>query len=194
MLIVGTDAARVEADLVAGRLSCPACGDSLRPWGHGADREVRLLGGVERRRFRRSVCPACRVTHVLLPEDTLVRRRDGAEVVGAALTAKVKGEGHRRVALGLGRPASTVRGWLRRFAAMADRLRQHFTRWAHAVEPTFEHRFAGQDAFGDAVEAIGVLGIVTVRRFGPRPVWSLASVVTGGGLLANTSSPWATPV
>ena len=169
-------------------------GGSLRPWGHGADREVRLLEGVERRRFRRSVCPACEATHVLVSEDTLVRRRDGAEVVGAALTAKAKGDGHRRVALGLGRPASTVRGWLRRFAAMADRLRQHFTRWAHAVEPTFEHRFAGQDAFGDAVEAIGVLGIVAVRRFGPRPVWSLASVVTGGGLLANTSSPWATPV
>ncbi len=194
MLIVGTDAAQVEADLVTGRLCCPGCGNSLRPWGHGAEREVRQLERVERRRFRRSLCPTCKVTHVLVPEDTLVRRRDGAQVVGAALIAKAKGAGHRRVALGLGRPASTVRGWLRRFAAMAEQLRQHFTRWAHALEPTFDHRFAGQDPFGDAVEAIGVLGIVAVRRFGPRPVWSLASVVTGGGLLANTSSLWATPL
>jgi len=27
---------------------------------------------------------------------------------------------------------------------------------------------------------------VAVRRFGPRPVWSLASFVTGGALLCNT--------
>ena len=33
-----------------------------------------------------------------------------------------------------------------------------------------------------------------VRRFGPRPPWSLASVVTGGGLLSNTSCLWAQPV
>lgn len=194
MLIVGTDAARVETDLTEGRLTCPACGGGLRPWGHGADREVRMLEGVERRRFRRSICPACRATHVLVPEDILVRRRDGAEVVGAALTAKANGEGHRPIALRLGRPASTVRGWLRRFGAMADQLREHFTRWAHAIEPTFDQRSTGNGAFSDAVEAIGVLGIVAVRRFGPRPVWSLASVLTGGGLLANTSSPWAVPV
>ena len=110
MLMVGTDAARVEMELVAGRLSCPAYGGGLRLWGHGADREVRRLEGVERRRFRRSVCPTCAATHVLVPEDTLVRRRDGAEVVGAALTAKAKGDGHGRVALALGRPASTVPG------------------------------------------------------------------------------------
>ncbi len=54
--------------------------------------------------------------------------------------------------------------------------------------------FAGGSGFSDAVEAIGVLGIVAVRRFGPRPAWSLACVVTGGGLLANTSSPWVQPV
>ena len=77
---------------------------------------------------------------------------------------------------------------------MATELREHFTRWSYAVEPTLDHGSVGVGAFGDAVEAIGVLGVVAVRRFGPRPVWSLASVVTGGGLLANTSSPWAMPV
>lgn len=194
MLIVGTDAAHVETELVAGRLACPACGGRLRPWGHGIEREVRRLGAVERRRFRRSVCPACSLTHVLVPEDTLVRRRDDAAVVGRALLAKANGDGHRRIALRLGRPTSTVRGWLRRFSVMAERLREHFTRWAHALDPSFDHRAVGAGAFWDAVEAIGVLGVVAVRRFGPRPVWSLASVVTGGGLLANTSSPWAMPV
>lgn len=191
---VGTDAASVEADLLGGRLSCPACGSALRPWGHSTEREVRLLDRSERRRLRRSLCRGCGVTHVLIPEDMLVRRRDGVEVIGVALTAKARGEGHRPIALRLGRQASTVRGWLRRFAALAVEVREHFTRWAHSLDPGHDRLFEGGSEFCDAVEAIGVLGVVAVRRFGPRPVWSLASLVTRGGLLSNTSSPWAQPV
>ena len=194
MLIVGIDAAGVETDLIAGRLACPTCGPGLRPWGFGVEREVRLRIGIERRRFRRSICRACGATHVVVPEDTLLRRRDAVEVVGAALTAKARGDGHRRIAADLDRPPSTVRGWLRRFAAMAGALREHFTRWAHALDPVHDRVSAGGSALFDAVEAIGVLGVVAVRRFGPRPAWSLASVVTGGGLLCNTSSLWAQPV
>jgi hypothetical protein len=47
---------------------------------------------------------------VLLPVGVLVRRADAAEVVGAALVRVAAGWGHRRVALWLGRPVSTVRG------------------------------------------------------------------------------------
>ena len=194
MLIVGIDAAAVEADLWGGRLGCPGCGSSLRPWGHGVEREVRLRFGGERRSFRRSICGSCAGTHVLVPEDTLVRRRDAVAVVGAALTAKARGVGHRRIAAELGRHPSTVRGWLRRFAARADEVRAHFTRWAHALGAGQVQVGPAGSAFGDAVEAVGVFGIVAVRRFGPRPPWSLASVVTGGGLLCNTSSLWARPL
>lgn len=194
MLIVGIDAVAVETDLIEGRLACPTCGRGLRPWGHGVEREVRLRVGSERRRLRRSNCGVCGVTHVLVPEDMLARRRDAVEVVGAALTAKARGQGHRRIAVDLGRPESTVRGWLRRFAVMAGALREHFTRWAHALDPGHDRCSPGGSVFFDAVEAIGVLGIVAVHRFGPRPAWSLASVVTGGGLLCNTSSLWAQPV
>lgn len=194
MLIVGTDGTAVETELRSGRLSCPDCGAGLRPWGHGIEREVRLSARTERRRFRRSICSPCSVTHVLVPEDTLVRRRDGVEVVGRALTMKAQGLGHRKISVVLGRPVSTVRGWLRRFEQMAVEIREHFTRWAHAIDPGHDRLFAGGSGFSDAVEAIGVLGIVAVRRFGPRPAWSLACVVTGGGLLANTSSPWVQPV
>lgn len=194
MLIVGIDGAAVEADLRGGRVCCPGCGSGLGPWGHGVEREVRLRFGSERRRFRRSICGRCGHTHVLVPEDTLVRRRDGVEVIGAALTGKAAGVGHRALAVGLGRHPSTVRGWLRRFAVMADALREHFTRWAHALDPGHDRGSRGGSAFNDAVEAVGVLAIVAVRRFGPRPPWSLACVVTGGGFLCNTSSPWAQPV
>ena len=193
MLIVGIDGAAVEADLVNGRIYCPGCTVGLRPWGHGIEREVRLLGLSERRRPRRSICRACAVTHVLVPEDTLLRRRDGVEVVGAALVAKARGQGHRKIAAHLGRVASTVRGWLRRFAVRAVAIRDHFTAWAYALGPAHDHRWAGASEFCDAVEAIGMAGAVAVRRFGPRSPWSLASVLTGGRLLCNTSSPFPPP-
>ncbi len=187
MLIVGTDETAVEADLIGGRIGCPDCEVGLRPWGHGVEREVRLLGHIERRRLRRSMCRSCATTHVLLPEDTLLRRRDGAEVIGTALRERAEGKSHRRIASDLGRAPSTVQGWLQAFAARAVALREHFVRWAHALDPGFDRRSVGGSDFFDAVDAIGVLGIVAVRRFGPRPVWSLASFLTGGRLLYNTS-------
>ena len=193
MLIVGIDETAVEADLVGGRICCPNCEAALRPWGHGSEREVRLAERSEQRRPRRSICRACAVTHVLVPEDTLLRRRDGVEVIGAALVAKARGQGHRRIAAHLGRVASTVRGWLRRFGVRASAIREHFTRWAHALGPGHDRRWPGGSAFSDAVEAIGVAGAVAVRRFGPRSPWSLASVLTGGRLLCNTSSPFPQP-
>jgi hypothetical protein len=124
----------------------------------------------------------------------LVRRRDAAEVIGAALVAKANGSGRHLIAAALGRPVSTVRGWLSRFASIAVALREHFTRWAYAIDPGHDRRSPGGSDFFDAVEAIGVLAVVAVQRFGPRPPWSLASFLTSGRLLANTSAPWAQPV
>ena len=193
MLIVGIDEAAVEADLTGGRIGCPGCKAALRPWGHGTEREVRLLGRSERRRPRRSICRACAATHVLVPEDTLLRRRDGVEVIGAALVAKALGQGHRKIAATLGRVASTVRSWLRRFSTGAGAIREHFTRWAHVLGPGHDRRWAGGAAFCDAVEAIGVAGTVAVRRFGPRSPWLLASVLTAGRLLCNTTCPFPQP-
>jgi hypothetical protein len=187
VLIVGTDEAAVEADLIGSRIGCPDCERGLRPWGYGVEREVRLIGRIERRRLRRSICTPCATTHVLSPEDTLLRRRDGAEVIGTALRERAEGKSHRRIAAVLGRAPSTVQGWLQAFAARAVALREHFVRWAHALDPGHDRRSVGGSDFFDAVDAIGVLGIVAVRRFGPRPVWSLASFLTGGRMLYNTS-------
>ena len=194
MLIVGTDEAAVETDLIGGRIGCPDCERGLRPWGHSIEREVRLLGHIERRRLRRSICRPCATTHVLVPEDTFLRRRDGVEVIGTALRQRAEGKGHRRIASDLGRAPSTVRSWLQAFAARAVALREHFVRWAHALDPGHDRRSAGGSDFFDAVDAIGVLGIVAVRRFGPRPVWSLASFLTGGRLLYNTKWHFHPPV
>ena len=114
--MVSGDVERVESELRAGRLRCPWCADRLARWGRARDRSVRSVGGVERRvQPRRARCVGCACTHVLLPDGLLVRRRDGVEVIGAALVANVAGVGHRRIAERLGLPVATVRGWLRRF-------------------------------------------------------------------------------
>ena len=65
----------------------------------------------------------CAVTHVLISDVSLLRRRDGVDVIGVALAASSTGCGHRRVALLVGVPVSTVRGWLRRFAVNSEMVR-----------------------------------------------------------------------
>lgn len=193
VIIVGTDPAAVETDLVAGRLVCSDCGAVLRPWGHARTRELCRLSTSEWIRPRRGMCPGCGATHVLLPEDCLLRRRDEVGVIGAALTAKAGGRGHRRIAADLGREPSRVRRWLRGFGLAAEAIRAHFTRWAHALDPMLGPVVPTGSAFADAVEAIGTAAAAAVRRLGPRPAWSLASVLSGGGLLATRNDLWPAP-
>lgn len=193
MLIVGVDPAVVEADLVAGRFACPGCGAGLRPWGEARRRELRSRAGSRWFRPRRSICAGCGVTHVLLPEDGLGRRRDAVADIGVALVAKAAGSGHRPIAARLRVPAATVRGWLRRFTMMAERVRAHFTRWAAALDPMLGPVAPAGSSFADAVGAIGVTAAAAVRRLGARPAWHIASVLTGGGLLSNTGCPWVAP-
>lgn len=47
---------------------------------------------------------------MLLPASVLLRRADAVTVIGAASLAKAGGAGHRRVAVLVGVPATTVRG------------------------------------------------------------------------------------
>lgn len=127
---------------------------------------------------------------MLISEDTLVRRRDGVEVIGAALAAKARGRGHRRAAGVLGVPASTVRGWLRRFARAAEAVRVWFTVLAHDLDPLLEPLAPAGSVLGDAVEAIAVAARAGALRLESRPPWSFASAATAGRLLSNTNCPW----
>lgn len=191
MKIVGTDAAEVERVLVAGGLTCPSCAGRLESWGHARERLVRLGDDEDRRRPRRSRCARCAMTHVLVAEDCLLRRRDAVAVIGAALVAKAAGHGHRRIARDLGRLAPTVRNWLRRFAAGAEAIRSFFTVLAHDLDPLLGAIDPTPTPFADAVEAIATAARVGVLRLGPRRPWSFASAATGGRLLSNTNCPWA---
>jgi len=131
---------------------------------------------------------------VLIWEDTLLRRRDEVAVIGAALTAKAAGHGHRWSAVVLGVPVSTVRGWLRRFAASVVEIRVWFTVLAHDLDRLLGALHPQQTMFGDAVEAVGVAARAAVLGLGVRAPWSFASAASGGRLLCNTGCPWAAVV
>jgi hypothetical protein len=95
VLSITATRAEIEADLAAGRLWCPGCDGPLRAWGHARERQIRTRHGTRSLRPRRACCGACDATHVLLPASLVPRRRDSAEVIGAALLANAHGDGHR---------------------------------------------------------------------------------------------------
>jgi len=142
------------------------------------------------------------VTHVLLLVDVLLRRADTAAVIGKAMLAKAAGHGHRTIAVELGRPPSTVRGWLRRFGRRAESVRAAFTALAVTLVVDAVLPDPAGGVFADAVAAIGAAASSAARRFSVSIVsgWRLATAVSTGRLLApgwpvgsvNTSWPWAT--
>lgn len=203
MLTVGKDSAGVEGLLCCGRLACPGCGGRLRGWGHARPRVVRGEEGIGwRLRPRRARCAGCGRTHVLLPVSVLARRADVVAVIGAALAGAAAGLGHRRIAERLGRPAATVRGWLRRFAARAGMLRSVFTRLLCALDADPQLPGPAGSLVADAVAAILAVAAAVARRWGAGALvvsaWELAAAVSGAWLLApgiaevviNTSCPW----
>ena len=86
---------------------------------------------------------------------------------------------------------STVRGWLRRFAANAESVRAWFTVLAHGLDPLLAPLAPAASATGDAVEAIAVAARAASLRLGPVEPWSFASTASRGRLLSNTGWPWA---
>jgi hypothetical protein len=121
---------------------------------------------------------------VLLPAGLLLRRADAVAVIGAALSAKAKGTGYRRIAAALARPAETVRGWLRRFGGRAEAVRRVFTVLLRAVAADPVIPGPGGDRWADAVAAVGAAAVAV--RFGvfTVPLWRWVSAASGGRLLA----------
>jgi len=196
VLIVSDDRAVVEADLAAGRLSCPRCRSGvLGGWGCSRLREVRTSVGVRRLRPRRGRCRerSCRATHVLLPDVCLAGRRYVAEVIGAALFSAGR-VGYRRAGERLGLPGETVRDWRRRFRSRSELIVAHFLWWARALDGSFDPPAGRGSLIADAMEAIGVCTRVASLVLGRRSPWSWVSALTAGGLLEiNTRTPWPVP-
>ena len=183
--MVGGDPAAVERRLVAGQMACPGCSAVLVGWGRARLRSVRSAGTLVKIQPRRARCSGCRVTHVLLPATLLVRRADTAVVIGWALAARALGWGHRRIASALGRPAATVRGWLRRFLSRAEAVRDWFTVLlrALAADPVVPGPTGTEAA--DVLTVILAAARAATRRFLLTvPPWRWVAAVSGGRFLA----------
>lgn len=191
MLSIAISHKCLEAVLAAGELACPVCSGRLSPWGFARSREVRMLEGVRSVRPRRACCQGCGATHVLSPAWSIPRRRDGAEVIGAALALAAGGAGHRQIACQLGRPPGTVRGWLRAARRRAESLRASATRWTYALDPEFGAVMPAGSELGDAVEAIMLAVRAWVLRAGREQVgaWERAVCLTGGLLAGRPPLP-----
>ncbi len=111
-------------------------------------------------------------------------------MIGAALTARATGSSIAKVAAGVvGVAFATVRGWLRRFAGVADAAWARFTVLAHDADRLLGPIRATGSVVGDAVEAVGQAARAAALRLGPVDAWEFAAAATGGRLLCNTSCP-----
>lgn len=169
-------------------MRCPACGGPTRAWS-GYRRHLRadklLVVFVPRVR-----CRACGRTDALLPWFLAPYRWDSVEVIGAALELHVGGAGVRRIARITGRPETTVREWIRRFGHVAGELGARLL--AAAVAAGWSGFELPTEVRARATAAVAALASVWQRRLGSVSPWRIATLVTGGTLLArNTSSPLA---
>ncbi len=88
---------------------------------------------------------------------------------------------------------STVRGWLSRFAVVAEPVRAHLVRWALWLDAGLVRIEPTGSGFGDAVTAVVVAGRAAAVRLGIGCRWPFASAATAGRLLCNTTSPFPGP-
>jgi hypothetical protein len=126
---------------------------------------------------------------VLLPVSCLLRRADAVPVIGAALVAKADGSGHRRAAEQVGRPAGTVRGWLRRLDRIAGRVRLALAGLAAELGAEFEAPAPTGTAVGEVVALVGAVAAAATRRLGPCDPWRLAAAATSGRLVIPAGPP-----
>jgi hypothetical protein len=165
----------VENLVSTGNASCPGCGGALRKWGLARWRVIRDLHGEWGFRPHRVRCGDCGVTHVVLPAEVLVRRRDAVAVVGQAWRSFAGGSGARRVARGLGVPMETVRGWLRRLRALAR-----------------DRYGSAQSLDGPGIGTALAFVVREANRAGYRDeadLWRFVAYRSQGRLLCNTSWP-----
>lgn len=89
------------------------------------------------------------------------------------------------------RPATTVRGWLRRARANSDLVRADATVAALQLDSSLDWRPKPTgSALGDMVDAVGSAVAAYVRRFGPvGDPWVMVVQLTRGSVLAPRPEP-----
>lgn len=190
--LLGVDEyAAAGRSVVVPRLGCPGCGTAMGWWGW-YDRDVRV-GTVRRVAVRRQRCPACAVTHAVLPSFVVHGRLDAVEVIAAGVAMVGGGRrGVRRVATFLDVAHTTARDWWRRFRARAVLLAVGFCRFCVALGDLAPRLAGGEVAV--ALAAIAGAWRAARRRFGAGVGrrWRFANAVVGGQWLStNTDPPWS---
>lgn len=171
---------------------CPACEGPLRGHWRGYRRLVRIGGQVHALWIARSRCARCRRTHALIPSLVVPGRLDGARSVLAALAWAARGLGQRRIALRLGLPETTVRGWLRRLRAGAARLSARLVGLAGALGHRPGRAPPSRAGLAGLLGALWALRRAARARLGSGGLLDPAGLlvaVTGRALLAHTISP-----
>ncbi len=189
MQIVFVLEVRVETWLAAGGrvemprpLSCPSCG-----WGRlvfdGTYRRFTRRGRVAIQRLLCTNEGCGQRSHSLLPDVLVSRRVDLASQIGWALQAKAAGVGHRPIAAGLGVPAGTVRGWLRRAAVTGAGVATVLMAVAGTVDPAVRGPPAGSPVVVLVAAAARAAAGWTYLSGEPVDPWRFAVRHTGGRLL-----------
>lgn len=188
-MIIARTAELGEEQLAIGSMRCPRCRRAeLISWGYGRERTVRSHGAATATvRPRRVRCGSCGSTHIVLPAALQPRRADTTAVIGTALLHKANGLGHRRIAATMGRPASTVRRWLRR--TTPTHLHWIYQRGVQrlvqlAPDTLHELRYDG-NPLRHALSVLAAAAYWDRHRFGfTDPPWTLIGIYTRGRLLA----------
>lgn len=159
-------------------------------WG-SYTRDLRTPAGDCRVRIPRQRCPACGISHAILPEFVTYQRLDEVASIGRGIEAMAAGTGCRTVAGELGLPHTTVRDWRRRFRERAGLLAQGIaaavvalTGMVPRLDP--DPGRAALGAMAAAWRAAKTRGRIVGSAF------HLANALCGSHLLStNTHPPWA---
>jgi hypothetical protein len=174
----------------ASQLTCPNCGGTLRRWSNARTRTIRLLQGEAATwtppRLR---CRDCARTHVVHAVQLGPRHAYGTEVLTTALVRAADGTGHRAVAAGLGLPADTVRGWLRRARGAAEDVRIQAVQAIVGLEPDQLPTEPSPSSLAEALRALAVAARLAADRWKiPAPLWQIAAVMTRARLFTEPPS------
>jgi hypothetical protein len=178
-------------DVAVPRPDCVGCQTAMMFWS-GYERSLRVDGRCHRLWVRRARCRDCRVTASLIPDFCLVGRLDVVDTVGETVRAVVvSSRPVGSVADEIDVPYTTARDWLRRFRRRAALLAAGFA--SLVVEIGGMAPRLADEAARAAVGAVD-WAWTAARLRSPcvaRSCWMLASLVTGGRLLAaNSDPPW----
>lgn len=184
------DYARAGKQVEVPKRPCPKCGNRLG-WWWGYWREVRTAGVKVQIWIRRGRWPPCDVTHALLPDFVVERRRYAVEEIGRTFEKAAEGLSAWKSSELLGLPFATVRDWRRRCRERAPEQLAELSRWALRVGAQIK------ELPTRAVAAVlVVLKVVWARSRERDPgvagLWRFWNAIfSGRGLAANKQPVWA---